>query len=127
MKTRMFFSLLIAALLVFGVCEVQAWGGQDNVKKVNCNKGETITYALQKSDGKPITIQVKGACNENVTIDRDDVTLIAHPSGGAINGVEPIDATIIIMGDRTVIDGLTVTGGGDGIRVPGKSALIRNS
>lgn len=119
--------MLIMAQALILVIGSLAWGDQDHVKKVNCNKGETITDALQKFDDKPITIQVKGTCNENVTIDKDDVTLIAHPSGGAINGVEPIDATVIIRGDRTVIDGLTVTGGGDGIRVLGKSALIRNS
>jgi parallel beta-helix repeat protein len=123
MKTRMFFSLLIAALLVLAGWEAQAQG---IVKKVDCTKGQTITDALQKFDAKPITIEVKGTCNENVTIDRDDVTLIAHPSGGAISGVEPFDATIIVNGDRTVIDGLTVTGGGGGIRVLGNYNTIRN-
>jgi len=117
---------LIIAQVFLLVIGAQAWGDHDHEKKVNCNKGETITHALKECDGKPITIQVKGTCNENVTIDRDDVTLIAHPSGGAINGVEPIDATIIIMGDRTVIDGLTVTGGGAGIRVRGNNNMIRN-
>jgi len=117
---------LIVAQVFLLVIGLQAWGGHDYVKKVNCNKGETITEALQKSDAKPITIEVKGTCNENVTIDRNDVTLIAHPSGGAISGVEPIDATIIINGDRAVIDGLTLTGGGGGIRVLGKNNMIRN-
>jgi hypothetical protein len=117
---------LIVAQVFLLVIGVQAWGGHDYVKNVNCNKGETITDALQKFDGKPITIEVKGTCNENVTIDRNDVTLIAHPSGGAVSGVEPIDATIIINGDRAVIDGLTVTGGGGGIRVLGKNNMIRN-
>jgi hypothetical protein len=126
MRTRMFFTLLIVALLVLAVCRVQAWGDQANVKQVNCNTGQTITQALEVSEHKPITIQVRGICNENVIIWEDDVTLVAHPSGGGITGVEPFDATIVIMGSRALIDGLTVTGGGAGIRVLGDYNTIRN-
>jgi hypothetical protein len=90
---------------------------------VDCNNGETITDALQQL-GDPLTIQVKGTCNENVEIVRNDVTLIAHPSGGTINGPDPNKITINVRGSpRTVIDGLTVTGGRTGIN---GSAMIRN-
>ena len=76
---------LIIAQAVLLAIGTQAWGAQI-VKKVNCDKGQTITHALQGFDRIPITIQVKGTCNENVEIDRDDVTLIADPSGGKVNG-----------------------------------------
>jgi len=90
---------------------------------VDCDNGETITDALQQL-GNPLTIQVKGTCNENVEIVRNDVTLIAHPSGGTINGPDPDKITINVRGSpRTVIDGLTVTGGRTGIN---GSAMIRN-
>jgi len=125
MKTRMLISLLIATLLVLAGWEAQAQGF---VKKVNCTKGQTITHALQGLDFIPITIQVKGTCNENVEIVRDDVTLIADPSGGIINGVEPNKSTINVRAGRTVIDGLTVTGGLNGINVYGSGGLtIQNS
>jgi parallel beta-helix repeat protein len=123
MKTKMFFSLLLATLLVFAVCEAQPQGV---VIKVNCaKKGQTITNALQSHLGNPITIEVQGTCNENVSILRDDVTLVANPSGATVTGVNPNEDTITVNSVRTVINGLTVTGEGSGIVVLG-SATIQN-
>ncbi len=122
MKTRIFISLLIAALLILTGWEAQA---QSFVKKVNCTKGQTIAHALQGLDFISITIQVKGTCSENVEIVRDDVTLKADPLGGTVIGPDPNVPTIIVRGFRTVIDGLTVSGGANGIVVRG-SATIRN-
>ena len=109
-------------MLVLAVCEAQAQGF---VKKVNCTKGQTITHALQGLDFIPITIQVKGTCNENVEIVRDDVTLIADPLGGTVIGLDPNEPTINVRALRTVIDGLTVSGGRTGITVRG-GATIQN-
>jgi len=90
---------------------------------VDCDNGETITEALQQL-GDPLTIQVKGVCNENVEIVRNDVTLIAHPSGGTVNGGPTLDKhTINVRASRIVIDGLTLTGGRTGVN---GSAMIRN-
>jgi parallel beta-helix repeat protein len=125
MKTRMFFSFLLAASLVLGVCEAQAQIFSGFVKKVNCTNGETIARALQILDIIPITIQVKGTCNENISIVLDDVTLKADPLGGTVNGPDPNNPTITVNAARTVIDGLTVTGGRSGIKVVG-SATIKN-
>jgi hypothetical protein len=127
MKTRVFFSLLMAGLLALAVCETQALGDRgesSGVRKVNCTKGQTITHALQESGDNPITIEVKGVCNENVEIVRNDVTLIAVPPGsGAVNGPDPEKHSINVRASRTVIDGLTVTGGRTGIN---GGATIRN-
>jgi len=125
MRKKVFFSPLIVILLVLAVWEVQVYGAEI-VIKVNCTKGETITNALQKFIGNPITIEVNGSCTENVTINRDDVTLIKHISGGAVNGIATNNAAIVVMGDRAVIDGLTVTGAGGGFRVQGNSTMIQN-
>jgi hypothetical protein len=57
-----------------------------NSVTVDCTKNETISQALQDIPGSPLTITVKGICLENVEIIRDDVTLIADPSGGGVNG-----------------------------------------
>jgi parallel beta-helix repeat protein len=90
---------------------------------VDCDNGETITDALQQL-GDPLTIQVKGTCNENVEIVRNDVTLIAHPSGGTVNGGLTADKhTINVRASRIVIDGLTLTGGRTGVN---GGAMIRN-
>jgi parallel beta-helix repeat protein len=124
MKIRMFLSFLLSALLVLAVCGAQVWGDQGVVKKVNCTKGQTITHALQESSDNPITIEVKGVCNENVEIVRNDVTLIADPPGsGTVNGPDPEKHTINVRASRTVIDGLVVSGGRTGIN---GSATIRN-
>jgi hypothetical protein len=123
MKKRMFFNLLIATLLVLTGWEAQAQGF---VKKVNCTKGQTITRALQGFDFIPITIQIQGTCNENVEIIRDNVTLIGDPSGGGVNGIDPHNDTIRVRASRTIIDGLTITGGYNGITV-NAGATIQNS
>jgi len=125
MKTRLFFSFLLAVSLVFGVCEAQGQIFSGFVKKVNCTRGETIARALQVLDIIPITIQVKGTCNENVEIIRDDLTIKADPLGGTVIGPDPNLPTINVRGFRTVIDGLTISGGGTGISVRG-GATIQN-
>jgi hypothetical protein len=120
MKTRIFFSCVLATLLVWAVCEAQAQ------VSVNCNSGQTITQALQSAPiSQPITIIISGTCNENVVIDRDDVTLKKGLSGGTVNGPNQTKATITVNAARTVIDGLAVTRGRSGITVLG-SATIQN-
>src|SRR5262249_13918839 len=58
--------------------------------------------------------------NEIVSIPRDDVTLQADPvTGGGVNGGPPDPNgpnVITITGRRVTIDGLTVTGGRNGIQ-----------
>ena len=124
MRVRTFFSLLVTAFLLLGICEGQAWG---QIVKVNCNRGETITRALQALEAGPITIEVKGICTENIDIVLDDVTLIAANQSATVNGPDAKKHTITIRGHRAVIDGLTVTGGYNGINVSGVGgAQIRN-
>jgi parallel beta-helix repeat protein len=126
MKTRMLFSFLLATLLVCAVCEAQP-----QVFTVDCNSGQTITQALKAHPGiVPITIVATGQCNENVLIDRDDVTLrtVSWPifiSPATVNGTDSTKATITVAAARATIDGLTVTGGRRGITVLG-SATIKN-
>jgi parallel beta-helix repeat protein len=108
-----------------------SWNGNgpgvpvSNSVTVDCSSGQTISQALQQIPGDPLTITVKGTCNENVVIIRDDVTLIGDPSGGGINGIDPNSDTINVRASRTVINGLTVTGKRSGINVGG-GATIQN-
>jgi hypothetical protein len=95
-------------------------------KKVDCDKNQTISHALETADQLPIRIEVEGTCNEHVTIDREDVTLVAGQSGATVNGPNPGLNTITIVGNRALIDGLTVTGGRTGIVVTGARATIVN-
>lgn len=101
--------------------------------QVDCAMGQTISQALQ-SLSTPLTIVVKGICNENVVVARDAVTLQADPAvGGTVNGPDPFLATITVAGQDVVIDGLQVTGGRNGIEGVGairltiQNCLVQNT
>lgn len=93
---------------------------------VDCAAGQTIAAALA-TPGTPLTITVVGTCNENVVINRDDVTLTAGAAGAGVNGPSATANAINILADRVTIDGLTVTGGSSGIVATGATRfLLRN-
>jgi hypothetical protein len=95
---------------------------------VDCDAGQTIGNALQLgADWKAIKIIVKGTCEENIIIQRDDVTL--QGEGGALDGVVPNESTIQIYGARGInIDNLLVSGDGTGVAVfSGASLRLHNS
>ena len=95
-------------------------------KKVDCDKKQTIGQALEQADGLPMTIIVEGTCQEHPLIARNDVTLVAGPAGATVLGPDPTQNTITVTADRIVIDGLTVTGGRNGIANLGNRVTIRN-
>jgi len=70
---------------------------------VDCARGRSIQDALgKKNPDRPLTVVIRGACNGDVTVTRDDVTLVGE--GAAVNG------TISIVGARRVlIQTLTVS------------------
>ena len=48
---------------------------------VDCAKGQTIAGALARADARsPLVINIRGTCNEHVSISRDDVTLRGGPA-----------------------------------------------
>ena len=69
------FGLLIALVLLGRQEQSMGVAGADSaVKKVKCDKGQTLTEALKKA--KPgDTLQVTGTCHERVTITTDRLTL----------------------------------------------------
>lgn len=85
---------------------------------VDCAAGQTITQALQ-NPGTPLTITVRGTCIENVRITRDDVTLRGEPGATVDGSSGPGANTITVLADRVAIEGLTVTGGRNGIEAAG--------
>lgn len=125
-STGVFGMFLFVAALVAPVVV-----GADPVKtvEVDCAKGETIAAALDQGDErKPMVVVVRGVCSEHVTVDRNDVTLLADPvAGGTVTGPDPSRNTILVTSNRVVIDGLTVTGGRNGITASGTGGLtVRN-
>jgi len=126
-------STLAAVAIGFALLPFAASADSDNERrsrtvKVDCGKGDTIAKALkQGEEGKPLVIVVRGVCNEIVSIPRDDVTLQADPvTGGSVNGGPPDPNgpnVITITGRQVTIDGLSVTGGRNGIQGEGASRL----
>jgi nitrous oxidase accessory protein NosD len=66
------------------------------VKKVECDKGQTLTDALKKAKPND-TLQVTGTCQERVTITTDRLTLdgggraVLGGGGGVAHGVHDLE------------------------------------
>src|SRR6185312_15636122 len=72
-------------------------------------------------------IIVRGICPAGVLIDRDNVVVEADPAGGSIHGTDPNINTVVVTGHRVTLEGLTVSGGRNGITGVGASNLtVRN-
>lgn len=101
------------------VCGLPAAFAADPITlPVDCAKGQSITQILKFADfaRRPVVLAIKGACNENVTIDRDDVTL-QGATGATVNAPDGSLPAIRINGTRVVVDKLTVNGGASGVIV----------
>ena len=83
-------------------------GADSAVKKVKCDKGQTLTEALRKA--KPgDTLQVTGTCQERVTITTDRLTLDGGGSAvldGGGGGPTEFEGVVTIDGAQ----GVTLTG-----------------
>jgi len=128
MSSTIRMTAIAAASLLGGL---PAYGQPTNTQvfTIDCARGQTIAKALELGDSrKPMLVVIRGTCNENVAVTRDDVTLQGDPTiGGTING-STARSTVNIAASRVVIDRLLVSGGTNGIRVAGTlSATIVNS
>lgn len=103
----------------------------DLVVNVDCASGGRINQALSRPAlfDRRLVVAVSGTCNENVVIERDDVTIRAQSTGGGVSGADPAKSAILINGARRVtLEGLSVVGGLHGVHVTGgAAATIRSS
>lgn len=81
---------------------------------VNCNAGEKVQDALDRAPkgATRVIVTIDGVCNENVSIDRDDVWLqgASQQSGLQASG----EFVLLLTGAmRVEINNLTITGTGD--------------
>jgi len=100
------------------------------VASVDCTQGETISKALTGgNDSRPLLVLVRGTCNESVLIDRSDVTLRGEGGfAGGIAGPDPAVSAVTVTANRVAIEGLTITGGRNGIEAVGAAGLaVRNA
>ncbi len=86
----------------------------DKEVTVDCTVGSISDSLNNAPVAGRLIITVEGTCVENVTITRDDVTL--EGGSGVVDGQITIDGA-----QRVVIDGLTVTGVGAGIKAQGNA------
>jgi parallel beta helix pectate lyase-like protein len=98
---------------------------KDRTVTVDCAAGDTVARALTRGDErKSLTILISGTCSESVVINRSDVKLAAAAPGATISGPDPALDTIRVTGSRMTIDGITVTGGRNGVTADGAAGLI---
>src|SRR5262245_6393482 len=98
---------------------------KDRTVTVDCAAGDTIAKALTKGDDrKSLTILVSGTCSESIVINRSDIKLAAAAPGATVSGPDPNLDVIRVTGSRVTIDGITVTGGRNGITAEGAAGLI---
>jgi len=100
-------------------------GSGGGTANVDCAAGGSIGQALAAG---ATHIVVRGHCTESVLIDRDGVTLQAHPSaGGSIHGPDSNLNTVHVTGHRVTVEGLVISGGRNGVTGVGASNLtVRN-
>lgn len=129
MRTTRLAAALAAAVLVLGV-SISVAAQEAQLFIVHCSHGQTIARALELGDArKPLVLVVRGTCKENVVITRDHVTLQGDPPRvAAVQAANPKAHAITVMATWIGINGLTVTGGLNGIWTAGVSYLsVKNS
>ena len=119
MNTKQFISI-IAISGCLGLFATNADAQRDHT--IDCDNGDSIQAALDKQVGHagPITIDVIGTCEENVSIRRDDVTINGN-SAATISGRINIEGS-----NRITIVSITVTGPGVGIEAIGSRVTLYN-
>jgi hypothetical protein len=100
---------LLACVSLCTSSAVLANNGGTDTRVIHCDRGQSIQRQIdRRNPDRNLTLIIRGTCTENVTIDRDDLTLVGE--SGTVVG------TISIPGSRrVVIRTLTVTGPGEGV------------
>lgn len=95
---------------------------------VNCNSpNASIQDAVDGATG-PTTISIKGMCQQDVLLTKDDITLSGKEPNTECNKADPsasagatIDGTITVDGVRAKIEFLEITGDGAGVIVTNRA------
>jgi nitrous oxidase accessory protein NosD len=109
-------------LVVFALTLISTFAYANTIK-VNCNKGKTISDALSKANSGD-TINVSGICNENITITKDRINLIADINTTIRGGGSDVITLDNVRG--IVIVGFLIEDGGFGLALNASSASCSN-
>lgn len=106
--------LVVSSALVGLTCGLVAWPAGAMTRLVNCDVGQTIQAAIEKSESRAerLEILVSGTCNENVVIRRSEVTI----DGGS---AATIRGQVSVFANNVWLYNLTVT-------VPGRGVVVSN-
>lgn len=119
--------LAAAAWALVSLLAAPGAAAQPGDRRVDCDRGKTIAEVLEQAEDHALTIVVTGTCQENLVISRDRVTLLAAHPGAGVDGPDAQANTITVTGAQVTIDGLTVTGGRNGIAgVEASRLIVRN-
>jgi len=88
---------------------------------VDCNAGEKIQDKLAVAQTGD-TIQVSGACRENIAILSEVVRITLDGQGKTVIQAPPKGDGFFIRGREITVKGFTITGGRDGIHLSGVAA-----
>lgn len=141
MRTKWGFVAVCAGLVLFACLPATAGDHDDDRKsalktvKVNCEKGDSITKALEEKADELI-IEFEGTCYENVVIERDNVTIRGVSSDPTIirpAEIDPgfaltvIDSSKIDLVDFTVRDSWLAVSVDQGSSVVLEDVVIRDN
>jgi hypothetical protein len=119
--------LLVAASALVG-CLLATAASADVT--VDCDRGERISDSLRQDRDRPLVLSVRGTCNENIVITRDDVTIKTNGTRAAsivaADSALPaisLDGAHRIMIDGVIASGISVSGGTFGIVASRGSSL----
>jgi hypothetical protein len=61
-------------------------GGNPQLVRVDCTRGQTLARALERSERSRLRIEFQGLCQERVTISRDDVEIVGLGESPTVRG-----------------------------------------
>ena len=116
---------------VAGVAQASGLGqpSQEEVVRVNCDKGQSVQQVLNRflTRTKPLVLIIRGVCDEEIEVERDEVLFRGHETGGRITGDVRIDeAREFELGENMRIGRLLIPSGQAEVEVEEGSVVIDN-
>lgn len=113
-----------AAVIMTAIGALPSASAQSNTFTVDCNRGQKIATALEQGDlRKPLVINLRGTCNEFVSITRANVTLRGDPAAEIVAPDNEHDL-LTVSADGANVENLTLTGGLTGLAAEHTPAFI---
>lgn len=97
---------------------------------VDCAAGDTVGAALESARAHlgPVSITIAGVCEEDVSIDRDNVHIYGQSTGDGIQTSPEGQVEVFDASHRVTFDNVTLTGGSFALRVGyGATVFLNNS